>query len=160
MIWIVAQTQPRRERWAAENVARQGYEFYMPHIQMVKGKVVSAQPLFPRYLFIRTAGQWRFLLGTFGVTGVILNGEGPAVMPDRNIDELRQRENSDGMVMLPVAPRKRFAQGDEIRVSGGAFAGLAGIYDDAAPQERAHVLLEYLGRKTRVLIGEDYLVLK
>lgn len=159
--WIVAITQPKREQWAAENVIRQGYEVYHPRFvtsQDIEGrkklKMWKTQSLFPGYLFVHTPGIWRFLIGTFGVMGVVmLASDTPAVLPDQVMVDLRARQGLDGAITLP----KRFAHGQSVRVTGGAFQGLSGIWDGSTRQERECVLLDVLGGKTRVLVAKEFL---
>jgi hypothetical protein len=43
--WVVVQTEANREKWAAENVARQGREVYLPKIEIMKGATRLAQSL-------------------------------------------------------------------------------------------------------------------
>lgn len=161
MDWIVARTQPTREKWASENIARQGYECYMPKVAVtrrIKGRAqqyVASAPLFPRYLFVLTPGPWSFLLGTYGVVGVVMNGGKPAVIPAAIIGDLRKREGADGLVALPTVTAD-YKKGQEVRIRDGVHAGIQGIYDGVGPQDRIRVLLDYLGRKTPVLIAGDH----
>lgn len=160
--WIVARTQSNREKWAAENVARQGFEFYLPRIQeayKAHGRVVeTGRPLFPCYLFVRTDGPWRFLTGTFGVAGIILNGEGPAILPDDAVDQLKALE-VDGYVSLPPPPAPiDLIPGDTVRIQSGALEGQTGVYEGMASATRQRVLLDYLGKRTRVLLMKGQIV--
>lgn len=160
--WVVAKTKGQREHWAAENVARQGFEFYLPLTAATAPRKITKTPpkpqcLFPRYLFVWTVGQWRCLLGTFGVTGLIMQGETPAILPGKAVEQLRARTGPEGLIRLPEAPLERFSPGDGIRVNGGAFSGLSGIYQHHGEGDRARILLDFLGRKTRVLVGEEHL---
>lgn len=163
--WIVARTRPGRENWAAENIQRQGSNFYLPRIsEQVKVKVADKRKiavertrcLFPNYIFVPIINdRWRFLLNTFGITGVVLMGQTPAQVPIAIINDLRSRE-VDGLVNLP-ARQSRFKAGDRVRVNGGVFTGSVGIYDGTNAKDCLRVLLDFLGRKTSVLIGEEYL---
>lgn len=159
--WFVAKTKAQRERWAAENIVRQGFEPYTPMTmteEVVRGqKRQKIHSLFPGYLFVRTDGRWRFLSGTFGVASVVMQGQSPAVMPNSAIEQLRSRENSQGIITLPKPNMQRFSSGDPVRVKDGAFSGHYGIWEGLGASERVRVLLELLGRKTRILISEDYL---
>lgn len=159
--WVVAQAKPQRERWAVENILRQGFEPYRPltRVKEVKrGKVVEKlQSLFPGYLFVRTTGQWRSLTGTFGISGVIMAGQFPAIMPDSAIEQLRAREAADGTIILPKSDKPRFYEGEHVRIGDGPFSGYNGIFEGDAADERVSVLLQVLGRTTRVLIGEEFL---
>lgn len=157
--WVVAQTKPQQERWAAENVHRQGYEFYLP---LTLAKAAPRKPpapvcLFPRYLFVRTDGAWRSLLSTYGLTGVIMTGEKPSVLPEKVVESLKAREGGDGLVYLPNSPTSRFKPGERVRVNEGALIGYTGLCAGMSTQKRCEVLLDFLGRKTRVLIAEEHL---
>ena len=161
-LWVLAKTKAQRELWAAENVARQGFDFYLPMTTAPakpqdKLKPPKPQCLFPRYLFVRTEGPWRFLTGTYGVMGVIMQGQSPAVMPSSEIEKLKAREDTNGLVILPKAPKFRFNNGDSVRINSGAYSGFQGIYECDDAHTRNRVLLEFFGRKTPVLIGEDCL---
>jgi len=158
--WIVCSTQPQRERWAADNAQRQGYDTYLPMIrtEVVERGVASlrVRPLFPRYLFVHiTNEQWRSLTGTFGVASIIMGDNGrPATLPEIAIDQLRARER-DGYVVLPRAEEIALTPGQAVRVLAGPFEGTVGVYVGMGPAERERVLLDLLGRKTTVLVSPD-----
>ena len=148
--WIVTRTQANRERWAAQNVVNQGCDYYLP---MFIGKDNKPSILFRRYLFVQINGPWRFLLSTFGVSSVILNGNSPSLVPDKVIDELKQRERENGFIELPPAPKAKFKPGQKLRVKDGAFFGFTGIHEQSKPHEREQILLNILGRETSVDIA-------
>ena len=156
--WVAARTKAQRERWAAENVVRQGGSYYLPRLVPTKrplpGKAPVPPCMFPSYLFVQTDGRWRYLLGTFGITGVVMQGGQPAILPETAIERIKAQEGSDGLVRLPNAPESRFQPGEAVRVTEGAFSGYHGIYQNDAAQDRVRILLEYLGAKRTVLIGE------
>src|SRR5690606_37023711 len=87
--------------WAAENVERQGYKTYLPLVGERTRNGLVVRPLFPRYLFVQTNGQWRFLMGTYGVSLLVMDGNKPAVLPDQQLEALRSREDLHGLVELP-----------------------------------------------------------
>lgn len=158
--WFVVRTQTNRERWACENMEYQGAEVYNPLtvVRPARGRgLVRVQCLFPGYVFARTlVGQWRFLLGTYGVRGLLTVGNGsPALMPDREIAKLRAREDKEGMVVLPAMPRLRV--GDRVTVRSGALAGQSGVYAGMGAQQRCKVLVEVMGRRVPVLVAEEEL---
>lgn len=154
--WIVARTKPNREQWAAENVARQGYIPYLPKVMVQRKRLAQAQPLFACYLFVQTSGAWRFLLGTFGVSGIVTIGDTPATIANKIIDDLRARE-IDGCIELPLEQKEPFATGAQLRVKGGLFSGYQGIYAGMDPRARVKVLLDFLGRKTHILLAPEML---
>jgi transcriptional antiterminator RfaH len=107
---------------------------------------------FPRYLFVRIEGQWRFLLSTIGVVSVIKSGgdEHPAVLDDEVVRILKSREER-GFIQIPASPL--YAKGQRVRMEHGCFAGLEGIYKGADSLERETVLLNLLGRVTPVSVS-------
>ena len=152
MTWVALKTKPRSEFWAAENVSRQGLEYYLPRVQ-VSGKSPDAErvePLFPTYLFVRIIDQWIFLRSTFGVQDVVMRGDLPATLSEAEIGWIRGLENDEGLVALP--DRGRFSSGEHLRVRRGPFAELSGVCDGMKSEERVYVLLRVLGGETRVEI--------
>jgi len=160
-VWFVTRTQSNRERWAAENVARQGHAYYLPQTLETsyaelagrRAKIAKCRPLFPSYLFVKVeSGQWGFLTGTFGIAAVVLGtANKPATIHDSIIDGLRARE-VDGMVKLPS--RNSFKDGDTVRPTDGVFKGRIGIVEGMPEASRRKVLFDFLGRKTSILIAE------
>lgn len=152
--WILAVTQPRREKWAAENVKRQGLECYLPMLAPeCSGKHARFVPLFPRYLFVEIVQAWHFLLSTYGVQTVVVNGVSPVRVPRRIITDLKARENEQGYIHLPE--RQRFNRNDPVRVSAGPFAGRIGLYAGQTAANRVRVLLECLGGRVPMLLAEN-----
>lgn len=160
--WVVARTKPNRESWAAENIRRQGFDYYLPKFSDRKFSIrekrytETVRALFPSYIFVWIEGPWRWLTGTFGVSSVVLVNGYPAVLPNKIVDTLRSSESRTGLILLPdAAPPPRFRLGQPVRVKEGAFSGRTGLFDgDAA--ERVRVLLSIMGRMTPVQIDGDF----
>ena len=156
--WLVAYTKPQQERWAAENVKRQGYAYWLP---MTLARASYRKPpspvcLFPRYLFVGTTGPWRSLLGTFGIQGLIMWGETPAILPEKAVEELRAREGSDGLIYLPSTPGSRFKRGESLRINEGPLIGYTGICAEDSGPRRVRILLDFLGRSSTVNVDNDW----
>ena len=86
MNWYLVHTKPRQELLALENLERQNYSCYLPTMPVEKirdnSTVMVEEPLFPRYLFIRSAedmagAQWGALRSTRGVVKLVGFGAGP-----------------------------------------------------------------------------------
>lgn len=154
--WAVARTKNQGESWAGANLERQGFECYMPRVletsrTVVSGKsciVAVGKPLFPNILFVAVVNPWRSILSTFGVAGIIMVGEAPALVRQIEIDELRGREDDNGMIQLAPALKC----GDSVRVKDGGLKNQFGIYDGLVGSERVRILIECLGRKTSFLV--------
>ena len=160
MPWIVLRTKPHRERWAAENVDRQDFPHYLPcTLETLKAplRLKVTRPLFPGFLFVRIESRWYCLLSTFGVIGAVMRGEQPDVMPDPAIYQLQMRENRDGYIDLPPAP-KRVRVNKEARVERGVLAGRTGLVTGMSDKDRIKVMFDVLGRKTEILVAERDLV--
>jgi transcription antitermination factor NusG len=158
MEWIVARTKSRREKWAAENVSRQGCEFYLPLYEVppprnAKLREARAAVLFPSYLFVRIESQWKFLLSTFGIAGIIMAGEGPAPVPQLEIDKLMRRHDESGLIQLP----DKFRYDQELRFRSGPFQSRIGLYKGLNSSGRNQVLLDFLGGKRMVIVDSELL---
>ena len=157
--WYVAQTHAHAEAKAALNLRRQGYAVFFPRYRKRRRharriEIVSA-PLFPRYVFVlvdRAKQRWRAIGSTFGVAHLVCHGDGPTVVPDKVIAELREREDSQGLVNLDSP---MFTPGARVRVRSGAFGDSLGQFDGMTDRERVAVLLDLLGRKVRVVMGVE-----
>lgn len=158
--WYVVQTQVNAENKAVAHLARQGFATYLPrylkrrrHARRVD---VVAAPLFPRYLFVEidmAVQRWRSIYSTVGVSRLVCNGEYPAPVPERVIDELKGRQSVSDLIELDCRPKLKV--GEKIRVLEGAFHDCLGIYNGMSDRERVEILLDLLGRKARVVLDAD-----
>ena len=157
--WYVVQTQTHCEDKAVWHLARQGFETYLPRYEKRRRHArridTVAAPLFPRYLFVsidRAVQRWRSIQSTIGVSRLVCNGDDPAAVADRIIDDLKRSEDEHGFVRLERRPR--FAPGDQVRILDGIFANCLGLFDGMSDRERVMVLLDLLGRKIRVAFDD------
>lgn len=164
---FVARTEHLRERWAAENVARAGYRYYLPQVHETV-RIVSrgrrrrefhVKPLFPSYLFVSAeSGQWHEMLKAFGIVGVIPGSGGyPAIIRAADLARIQGLEE-DGIVHLPDI-RKGFQPNETVRITSGAYSGYTGLVQGTSPNERIQLLLDYMGRKVPFLVPEGRLEL-
>ncbi|MFN3656991.1 MAG: transcription termination/antitermination protein NusG [Pseudolabrys sp.] len=157
--WYVVQAQPHAEGKAAVNLARQGFEPYLPrflkrrrHARRIESVLA---PLFPGYLFVKfdiDTQRWRSIQSTFGVSRLVCNGDKPAFVPEGVVAGLKMREQEDGIVQLDPAPR--FDRGERVRIVDGVFAACLGLYEGMTDRDRVAVLLDLLGRKVRVVVDD------
>ena len=159
--WIVVTTKAGQECWAIENLARQNCPYYFPKITELvrtrKKRELSIRPLFPRHVFVEVdmAKRWKFVTGTLGVRGVIMQGENPGFVPRREIEKLKALEDQDGMIVLPQL--RTFDENQQVRINGGMLEGYTGLYQGQHSLDREKVLISLLGRKVSVLIDSRYL---
>ncbi len=116
------------------------------------------EPLFPRYLFLAPASERQSLApvrSTLGVCDLVRFGGKPAAVPETVVEALRQREDPGAGICARVSP---FRHGEAVEFRAGPFAGLNGVFDMEAGEERAFVLLEWLGKVNRLKVNRDWLV--
>jgi transcriptional antiterminator RfaH len=155
--WYVVETHPCAEAKAEAHLRRQGFQTYLPRYRKQRRHARRCEdvlaPLFPRYLFVAmdTARQrWRAVQSTLGVTRLVTFGASPAPMRDNVITEIRSREAEDGLIRF--TPQSGFVQGEVVRVANGPLESHMGFFDSITDSERVAVLLDILGRKTRVVL--------
>lgn len=160
--WYVVLCKPRQEAIAYENLLRQGFEVYLPRMlvrQRRKGGWVDAiQVLFPRYLFVR-ADRFRqstaSIRSTRGAVSLVRFGIEPAVVPDHVIESIMAREDAATGLHVHVLPEMHV--GDKVRLLDGHFSGLEGVFERSDGVERAILLIEVLGKASRVHVSRDWI---
>lgn len=154
--WYLVYCKPRQEIVARENLARQGFETYLPFIREIRrrrGKRVTlVGPMFPRYLFVHLSSRtdnWAPIRSTLGVVSLVRFGRSAARVPDDLIVLLQSRENAEGVQVLPP---EEYKPGSRVRITQGGFAGYEGIFQAVSGRDRVTVLLDVLGRKARTVV--------
>jgi transcriptional antiterminator RfaH len=147
----VARAENQHETLAKSCPEIAGFEVLFPRVK-ANGRSL---PLFANYLFIalgELGAGWHQVNRTLGVLRVIAFGDTPARVPDGEIESLRSRM-CDGFITLPPPPgRRRFAKGDEAHITAGPFVGLNGLHTGMSAHAREIVLLNLLGRQTKVAV--------
>jgi transcriptional antiterminator RfaH len=159
--WYVVRTKVGRETLAEEQLQRQAYPTYCPRLlaqcRRFGRRVRLITPLFPQYLFLQLNIGVQDLApakSTPGVLGLVRFGEEYAVMPQRIIDGLKAREHQGVRpAENPLKPQSH------VRITGGPFFGLEGIFLNECAKDRVMVLLNLLGREQAVKIPEQLIEL-
>ena len=77
-------------------VSPAGYQVYAPRLRerrIANGRAVVRTPLlFPGYLFVWIELQWHAARWAPGVVRLVMNGVGPAAVPEGVIAQLKERE--------------------------------------------------------------------
>lgn len=151
--WFLAQLKPNSHQIAQRHLMRQGFDVFLPMVEETtrfNGQFKTAsKPLFPGYIFVGfdpRKGVWRAINATQGVTKLVSFGSTAAPVPDGIIDALMHRfDQPDNVQQDPP-----FEQGATVRVSSGPFTDFIGQVEAVEPDQRVWVLLELMGRKTRI----------
>lgn len=163
MEWFAVYTRPRQERVACRHLERQGFECFLPRAvnpyQRHRRGQSGAEPLFPRYLFMRAEPAKQNLAvvrSTRGAVDLVRSGHQLLRVNPRIIEALASRcDPESGLV--EIDPPALIA-GDRVQVFDGPLAGLEGVLAERHGERRAMLLLELLGRTTAVEV--DVRVLK
>lgn len=158
--WFLAQLKPNCACIADKNLKRQGFETFLPLEEETlqrNGKFVNAtRPLFPGYIFVAfdvNQGHWRSVNSTQGITKLVSFGKEPTAVPLNLVSQLMLRCDAQCILLPP----KLLKRGDQVVVTKGPFANFVTEVEQIAPNQRVWVLLEVMGRQTRVTVGADQL---
>ncbi|MEQ8440645.1 MAG: transcription/translation regulatory transformer protein RfaH [Roseitalea porphyridii] len=160
--WFAVFCKTGQERLAEGNLLNQGFTTYLPRLALRKrsgGKNVAVTvPMFPGYLFVQVDLErtpWRAINSTFGVRRIVSFGERPAPLPEGAIEEIRAREDADGIIRLPkVAP---FQKGETVEFADGPMSDVKAMFTVPSGTERVIVLMNLLGRQVPVRVDQDRL---
>lgn len=150
--WFVIRSKPRQEVKACQELQKQGYNVFLPTIQVEKvvdGKrIQKEEPLFFRYLFVQlnqTNSNWVPLRSTRGVSGGLVRFG--STIPSLSEGQLSAIKN-----WATHLPKENcFLPGQVVQIIAGPFRGMQGIFEKLVKakdsQERAIVMsvLEMLG---------------
>lgn len=155
--WYLVVTKPQSEFKAQENLLHQGYETYLPLIQISRrrnGKNVKrSEAFFPRYLFIsldKETDNWSPIRSTIGVAGMVRFGGVPAVFPEFMLENMKHNEDEFGLQRIK---KKGLKTGDSVGIIDGPFEGHKAIYQGMKSTERVSVLLDIIGKNTQVTLS-------
>ena len=151
--WAVARLQPHRERLALHCLGLAGFTVYLPRLRAERvshgRRIEICPPLFPGYVFVSIELQWSKARYAPGIVSLIMNGAGPAYVPDQVIAGIRAHEVR-GAVELPKS--SGFKAGDHVKILGGPFRGRLAIYAGMKSHQRVEVLLALLGSQQRAIL--------
>ncbi len=155
-VWYVIQSKPRKENQVSAYLASQGIEVFYPAVRIkpVNPRSSTIRPLFPRYLFVQanldevgvSALQW-----VPGAIGLVEFDGYTAPVQDTVIRAIRKRVEEISAAGGPTLDGLK--QGDPVRIAAGPLKGYEAIFDlRLSGSERVQVLLQMLGRQTRLTV--------
>jgi len=158
--WCAVNTQVNAEDKAVFHLMRQGFKVLLPkHLKRrAHARKVEwvPRPLFPGYLFVEIdpeSSPWRAIRSTIGIFDVIRFGEKPAPVPENVIDEIRARQDENGLVK--TSEGETFKPGERVRVLQGALGEFEALFESTDDRNRVTVLLSLLGRQVRARVSKN-----
>lgn len=155
-VWYLAASKPRQETRAIENLHNQGITAYSPLISVEKirsnKKVIVEEAMFPGYIFIKLSpqsGLWHKVKSTRGVRDWVRFSGKAASLPEKLVDNLIKQEQQQTLPTLNKCP----SPGDRVKILSGPFQGLNGIYQASSGEERAIILIDFLGKVNRLKLN-------
>lgn len=153
--WYLAQLKPHGLSLALRNLERQNVTVFAPTetrtIRRAGKFITKPAPVFPGYVFVQIdqdSCSIRSINATRGISRLVCLGPEPATVPQHVMAVLFARfPQADA---LPAAPR--FQPGDMIDIVEGPIADFVGRIEAMAPHDRVIVLLDMMGRISRVTL--------
>ena len=151
--WYLVHCKPRQEHRAQENLNNQSINSFLPTLnveKVLRGKRQKVQEvMFPGYLFVEllvNGEHWSKIRSTRGVRDFVKFGGEPAKISQ---DLLEQLKVIDTELVTNVAD-KTPKTGDPVRIMSGPFKDLQGVFQIADGEKRSIVLLNLLGKLTKL----------
>ncbi|MCJ7830551.1 MAG: UpxY family transcription antiterminator [Desulfobacterales bacterium] len=156
--WYVLHTRSRFENVVNEGLLKKSLEVFLPKIRIRSKrrdrKLMIRVPLFPGYLFVRSALSPQAhleIVKTIGAVRIIGSKEGPVPVPDATIESLKIIVVGENDVITG----SRFKKGDRVVVVQGPFAGVTGAFVRYRGSGRVIVNIEALGQFAGVDVSEE-----
>jgi len=160
--WFILQFKANSHHQAVKNLNRQGFETFLPLHNSTSRKasrfINTSKPLFPGYMFIRfnkAEPEWHKINNTYGVSRLVTFNSILRSIPNTFIENLMKRYDLSGK-LLPV---KNLEKGDQVKVLNGPFANFVAIVEKYETNQRICVLMDLMGRKTKIQTSLDALQL-
>jgi transcriptional antiterminator RfaH len=157
--WYVLYSKPQKEEYARFHLSSKGLEVFFPQLLFPHSanKRKRLVPLFPNYLFVRLrlfSEEFSYAKWSPGVSRIVSFNGAPASIDDGVVDFLMKQANQEGF----LEARSSLRSGEEVRMTGGPFAGLVGIIQGPPnARGRVKVLLHLLNRATKVDVPVQFI---
>lgn len=160
--WFILQFKSNSHHLAAKNLTRQGFETFLPLHETTSRRlsrfINTSKPLFPGYMFIRfdrAESEWHKINNTYGVSHLITFNSILKSIPTIFVDHLMKRYDLSGK-LLPIQKLKK---GDQVTVLKGPFANFIATVEKYEADQRIWILMDLMGRKTKIITPSDALKL-
>lgn len=151
--WYLVHCKPKQESRAQENLTNQSINSFLPVVsveKIVRGKRQKVEEvMFPGYLFVEllvTGEYWAKIRSTRGIRDFVRFGGTPAKISKKLLEQLRVVDNNFVTNVAPETPKT----GDRVRIMSGPFKDLEGVFQMPDGEQRSIVLLNMLGKLTKL----------
>lgn len=158
--WFLAQTRPNADQMAKRNLQRQGFATFQPmEMRSIvrRGRLLKQlRPFFSGYLFVShpsDAPPWSLVNSTYGISRLVKFGDQLIPVPVSVMADLFTACQENAIISREQGPDV----GDRIEVLHGPLASFVGKLERLSPDERAVILLDIIGKQTRVVVTQAYL---
>src|SRR5262245_794662 len=156
--WYAIRTKVNREKDVERRLTDLAFEVFLTCLR-VRLRIGSLfhwvlAPLFPSYVFCRLdmIASGKAARYSPGVKDFLTFGARIADVSEEIIQTLRERCPGGVAQMEPL----RMQPGDMVRINEGPFSGLEAVFQQSLKDsERVAVLLEILGRQTRLVLPSE-----
>ena len=158
--WFILQFKANSHHQATKNLNQQGFKTFLPLHDTTSRRVSrfinTTQPLFPGYMFItfdRKKTEWHKINNTYGVLRLVTFNSILKLIPTTFINNLMKRYDLSGK-LLPV---KKLKKGDQVKLLKGPFANFIATVEKYEDDQRIWVLMDLMGRKSKIQATKDAL---
>jgi transcriptional antiterminator RfaH len=151
--WYLIRTKPKQEKIAIQNLQNQHFKTYCPMVK-IKEKIT---PFFPGYIFLQSTEVQNIhpIRSTKGVLNIVRFGKEFARVKNIIIEELQSKE---GGIAEKCIDMQQFHAGDKVEILEGVFKGNSAIFTEIDGENRAILLLKFIGRKHTLTIDKKNIV--
>jgi len=157
MSWFALQVRARYESLAANSLAHQGYERFLPTYRCRRrwsDRIKELElPLFPGYIFCRFDPQYRLpILKTPGFVSIVGIAKHPVPIDESELAAIRTLVGSG----LSHQPWPYVRIGQRVRIECGPLDGLEGILENIKGRKRIVISVSLLQRSVAVEIDSTW----
>lgn len=160
--WYLLQLKRNSHRVAERNLNKQGFKTFLPLHDFTSNHgfkfSTTLRPLFPGYMFVSfesDGAPWYKINSTLGVSRLLCQDGVPMMVPPGVVAGLISRCDSSGRLLTHDALR----HGDSVEIQSGALTNFIATVESIDSNRRIWVLIDLMGRTTRVQVTSEQLKL-
>ncbi len=142
--WYIFYTAPRAEKVVCQELARRGYEVFLPTVKILKvwknrQKKTIDQVLFPSYIFVKTEEYMLHFIKQVPKIATYIHCAGkPSVIKQKEIECIKKMLRYSQEISVET----NFSVGEQVRITCGPFSGYSGILVEKKGKKRFGINLK------------------